>query len=555
MSRYLSLSLLLLLYSITVLGQDASCPASILLAMSRANSACSDLGRNILCYGDGQVSLESDMVLTNFSKQGDKTSLEPINLIQVGGDEAQYSVTSLRLQANLLDLEAGRLISMVAYGDAKIINHVDVLPRVTLIATGLLNIRKTPEANGEVLQELPLRSNIIAIGKAEETGWFRVVVPNTDDLGWVNQSLVNVEGDASLLQIVTAETPLLRPFQILDIETAMDDAPCTGTPESGVLIQTPNTDATPVSMTLNGAKMKILGTVLIHAQASSEMRIYVLNGLAEINAKDSTELAPQGAFISLNLDSDLQASSAPSAAQAYEMADLIGVPVNNLGYRINIAPPTTQDAITQFVINSQTTPTPTPSRIEQIQQQCRYTIIRQATIWGGPGTYYEAIRTLNKDERVRPVIRVEVEGQTWYQLRETGWINSANVSASDNCGEIPLSEVIEYPSYNTIDMETCNTRNGPLRAGQEVTITFYDGGWETLREANRATSVDPGRITVDTKRFSVYAGEPIQVAPSKFYRTFTSYWKAEAGTYRIIAQRLSYILSCDVTVPVGNRRG
>ena len=115
-----------------------------------------------------------------------------------------------------------------------------------------------------------------------------------------------------------------------------------------------------------------------------------------------------------------------------------------------------------------------------------------------------------------------------------------------------MSEVVEYPVYNTLEMESCESTNGPIRAGQWVTITFKDGGWETIREAQRAPQVDPGRVTIDTERLSVYAAEPVPVAPGKYWRVFSAEWEAKAGTVRIVSQRLSYILSCDITVPSGN---
>lgn len=555
MIRHLTIWLLFLLYTFTVIGQDTNtCPTSVILALSRANTACPDLNRNQLCYGNGTINIDADTEITGFSQQGDVTSIESINTIMLDGASEQYSIVSMTLQANLLNVQEGRRVTAVMFGEVQITNYVDVLPQVTLVATGLLNVRDQPESNATILLELPLRSNLTAIGRAEEGGWFRVLVPNTDELGWVNQSLVNAEGDTNQLQIVDETVRLLRPFQIMSIETVVDDAPCPGTPESGVLFQTPNTDKVPVSMTINGATIELLGTILLRAQANGLMQIFVLNGQVEVSALDGIELAPQGSTVSVDLDSGMGVVSAPTSPTPYVMTDLDGVPINNLGYRINIAPPTTQDAITQLVLQSQTIPTPTPSREILVQQQCRHTLSRDMTAWAGPGTFYEAVHDWKKDATVRPVIRTVVEGVTWYLLREGGWINSSAVVATETCGEVPLSDVVEYPVYNTFELETCESTNGPIRAGQWLSITFRDGGWETYRDAENATRVDPGRITVDTERLYVYAGAPIQVAPDRFYRNFSAEWEAQAGTKRIIGQRLSYILSCDVTIPAGNSR-
>jgi len=549
MTRHLIIWLLFSLYSFSVIAQDTStCPTSVVLAMSRANTACADLNRNYLCYGNGTIEVTADEEIDGFAQQGDTITVQAINTITLPTDSEDYNVASMSVQANLLDIEAGRDVTMVMYGDVAVVNQIDLLPQVTLIATGLLNIRETTEADGLVMLELPLRSNLTAIGVNEEGGWYRVVVPDTDELGWVNESLVNVDGDPSQLQVVDENTILQRPFQIMTVTTGVNDAPCVGTPDSGVLMQTPNTDSDPVRLTINGADFQILGTILIHAQADDLMQVYVLNGQVDIGG----ELAPAGAKITVPLDNNLQASDAPSTAEPYEMTDLVAIPINNMGYRVNIAPPTATEFIQQFKLQAMTTPSPTPSREQQVLERCRHTIIEDTNSWAGPGTFYEVVRTFEPDTVIRPTIRTEVEGVTWYLLRQGGWVNANFVNATDVCGEVPLSEVVEYPSYNTLELETCESSNGPIRAGQWVTITFRDGGWETYREAQRATQVDPGRVTVDTDTLSVSASDPIQVATDRFYRVFSARWEAEAGTSRIVGQRLAYILPCDVTVPSGN---
>jgi len=548
MIRHLMIWLLLLLSASIIIGQETSnCPTSVLLAMSRTNSSCTDLDRNSLCYGNGIISVTSDATLNGFVQQGDRTSIDAINTITLTSAADDYSIASMVLQANLLNVQAGRRVTLLMYGDVNVTNHIDVLPQVTLIAKGLLNVRQTTQADGEVIIELPLRSNLTAIGVAEEDGWYRVLVPNTDELGWVNQSLVNVDGDPTQLRVFDETTELLRPFQIMSIETTAGDAPCAGTPDSGVLIQTPNTDGTPVNMTINGMDFNILGTLLLQAQSDAVMRIFVINGQAEIGG----ELIPPGAMTTVQLNEATIAVDLPTSAQPYVVGDLAGIPINNLGYRVNIAAPTTEDMIQHFLLAAQTTPTPRPTRQEQSLQRCRHTLNQDTTTFAGPGTFYEVSRTFEQDAVVRPVLRTEVDGVTWYLLQQGGWIEADVVEANDICGEVPLSEVVEYPVHNTLRMETCDTTNGPIRGGQWLTITFNDGGWETLRAAQRATQVDPGRISVDNVTFPVWATQPVQAAPGKYYRTFNTEIEALPGTFRITGQRLSYILTCDVTIPAG----
>jgi hypothetical protein len=162
------------------------------------------------------------------------------------------------------------------------------------------------------------------------------------------------------------------------------------------------------------------------------------------------------------------------------------------------------------------------------------------------------IREIPAESRVDVVFQVADSGGTaWYQLRTGGWIQAAAVRSSEACGTVPSTEVVQPPRTNTLVMETCDTTNGPIRVGQYVTIEFTDGGWETIGDAQEAPRIDPGRISVNTLRLSVYADPPMLIVqPERYYRRFSAQWRAEAGTWRIQSDRLSYSLICDVTVPV-----
>ena len=55
-----------------------------------------------------------------------------------------------------------------------------------------------------------------------------------------------------------------------------------------------------------------------------------------------------------------------------------------------------------------------------------------------------------------------------------------------------------------------------------------------MREAQCATQVDAGGVTVDTKSLSVYAGQPILVGPDKYFRIFSAEWEAQAGNIALL---------------------
>jgi len=100
-------------------------------------------------------------------------------------------------------------------------------------------------------------------------------------------------------------------------------------------------------------------------------------------------------------------------------------------------------------------------------------------------------------------------------------------------------------------LETCETTNGPVREGQNVRIEFTDGGWETQFDAQRAPQIDPGRVKINTDTYRTSSSDAFQAAPERWYRHFYIHWRAEAGTYRVVGERLTYVVTCDLTVPVG----
>jgi hypothetical protein len=119
-----------------------------------------------------------------------------------------------------------------------------------------------------------------------------------------------------------------------------------------------------------------------------------------------------------------------------------------------------------------------------------------------------------------------------------------------------VTDFVPRQEYNTISLERCETQNGPLRVGQLVTIEFTPPAFENYYDANLALRVDPGEITIDERYQYVRASDPISIGTigtgqERYLRVFSTTWTATGGAHRIISERLSYILSCDITVPFG----
>jgi hypothetical protein len=544
------LTLSLLILTIVIIGitplsaQTDTCPANVLLAFSRSNAACFETERNRLCYGNGtnvaSFYSASDSV---FAAPGDAVDIGSLQSLQVGGGD-EWSVSVIQVQSNLLESQPGRMTMFLAFGDVQIENRVPPLPKFTLTSTGNLNIRMIPDADADIVETLPLRSTVVTNGRTEEGDWLRILMPNTDEVRWVSPEVVTANGDLSMLTVVDENMQVLRPFQVMYLGTGSDDRLCDGVTESGLLIQTPNEQLTDVEFDINGVRLLIRATVFIQVD-SEYMTINVIEGQAKLDHDGYFSHIPPGARIQI-----LGANYSVYRVEPYSVEDMIGLPVNNLNYRVSVPPPMGEDEIAAFMASAAVTPTPVPTPTLTVRQRCVRTARYDTTAWGGPGDYYEMVREIRGGTRLAPVLQViDSDGHSWWQLSDSSWIKASAAESTETCTEVPVTEFFPPPSNNTLILETCATTNGPLRSGQAVAVEFTVDVFQSQADAWNATRIDPGLITLnEIARLRVSARDPVRIADDRYYRTFWGTWTAEPGTFRIMGKRLSYIITCDVTV-------
>ena len=551
--RAASLRPLIIGFFVFIIGFSASaqatCPASVILALARAGSACLNVGRDQACYGNGTVSAIGFDGSELFAQTGDVINAEDIQTLTVGGGD-EYSVASIKIQASLGSND-GRDLTLLAFGDVTIQNLAPPTPELLITATGTLNIREFPTDSAPILAQIGVRDSLNANGRTPDNAWLRVIVAGErgarDLIGWVSSDSITTSGNLlTLTSIADPSQPYIRPFQVMNIQSSENDAPCEGTTESGVLIQSPSVDVREyVDFTVNERPTRLAGTMFVQTvptpNVETNSRVWALDGEALLG----DVFLPAGTryyLIGLNL------------VEPYERAEIAALPINNLPVRFAIPEALTTEAYEAALAVYQArsvTPTPPPPD-PTLLAACQRTIRINADLRAGPGTNYEIVNSISADTRVYPVIAAEdLNGLLWYQLQNSNWISADLVEESGLCEPVPTSSYSEAPTSNVLSLETCGTSNGPIRAGQLVTIEFVPPAFDNLYDAQRATSIDPGRITVENRRQTVRASQPQSVGGERYVRVFSTIWRAATGTYRITGDRLSYEVICDVVVSVG----
>ena len=524
----------------TTLAQ-AVCPTDILLGFARSAAACARAPVWAVCYGNGTVTAEPHVDrMVIWEKTGQFAPIADVRRVAVDSVTA-WSVASWTMPGDL-PMTRQRGMTALLYGTGSIQDRLPPLPTLRVQAQAALVIRRTPDIKGEIMVEYSVGREVIANGRTVDNGWLRVLVPDTAEVGWAASNLVKDEGFNTLAP-VTIETPVEQPYQNITLVTLADNAPCAEAPASGLLLQSPDAK-TRVTLTLNDQTIELAGTALMQSPDGAELFVAVLDGYALV---DGTYV-PAGAQVMGKDD----AEPIPDTMIVLYSTTL---PLAQLPTRFSPPNPFTADSLEAARVAFTAVPTPTPARPDPNGPDvCRYTLRRDTNLWAGPATFYEVVANREAGQRVSipALAAVDAEGELWWQLSSSFWVEASAVNVTGLCQPIPVLEYINAPRYNTLVMETCETTNGPLREGQYVTITFRPPGWETRIEAANAASIDPGSLVINNReRLSVFASDIIHINETEWLREFYGYWEPSTEQARVVAHRLEYELICDLTVPAG----
>lgn len=309
------------------LAQD-NCPTFVSYALNTVDSACTDIARNQLCYGNITLNVTPRIAINDlhFNQSGDLANLADIEKIQLSPFDTatdEWGIALMSVQANLPDTLPGQNVSFLLFGDVSIADASSDIIEVPLTAMTGVNVRAHPNTTATVVGSLRNGQSVTAIGRLADSSWVRIRLEN-DSLGWVASSYL----DGEVYQLLQTDGTDFGPMQAFYFSTGIGHAACAEAPDSGILIQTPEGVDT-VILRANNVEIELGSTIYIQAIAGDAMIVNVIEGEAIITSFGETQVVPAGTFSSIPLDANGLASGIPEYPQAYDESALQNLPIDH----------------------------------------------------------------------------------------------------------------------------------------------------------------------------------------------------------------------------------
>jgi hypothetical protein len=349
MKRIIWLLLFLTFISSRTLAQ-LDCPAIVEVALDTTRRDCDETMLNEACYGISFIEAEARQEVSNFTFEtsGDTVAildLQSMRLSAMDTEQGTWGIALMEVQANTSDREEEiEGATILLFGDTAIQNAEQL---IAIETTQNTPVYQFPDTQSEVLEDIADGTPIIANGLLETNDWIRVWLPQ-GVAGWLMidamtttediNTLVKVPVLEAMMPLKTTSTSQYGPMQAFYFESGMNDSPCDEAPESGVLIQTPEGEAS-VTIWMDEVVVQLEGTVYVQAQEDDLMELYLIDGSAQIEAEEETRTALEGTVITVPLDENLLADGVPSEPQPYSMSDVAVLPTSLLPNPVAAAPP------------------------------------------------------------------------------------------------------------------------------------------------------------------------------------------------------------------------
>lgn len=465
--------LVVLLSAGIVLAQDddsGNCPTLVQEAFTATELICEGVTTNQACFGNGIIEFEpragaEELVFAQAGDRAPLTDFQAIRLRSLNTENAIWASILIHLDARTSASGAADVMGLV-FGDVSLNNasqaSSSTFPTLSgrVAALNGIVVRRGPASTETVVWQLVNNEEITLTGRSSDNTWLRIQIPSAfGGPGWVAAQFIDYEGALDTLRIVTAADPApdlappeYGPMQSFSFQSGLTDESCEDTPDSGILLQSPNGLADNVRLLVNGAELQFNGTVFLQAQSGGELRVTVLEGLAILTAGSASQTVPSGTQSSVTLDADLVPLGTPSAPAAFDSARFIFLPIRLLARPFEIAEAAPDSAGATFG------QPPAPESLE-----CVLTLPagpENKILRAGPGVDYAIADYMSPGQRLNGIGRAsDTFGYIWYLTDHpnAAWIRFDVVESTSSCAELPI---VAAPSLESAQPDTTPVPGG-----------------------------------------------------------------------------------------------
>lgn len=310
-----------------------SCSQIVQLALNNVDNLCEFLDDNQACYGHAMVNAlpQTGITSLNFQEEGDIEELIKMRAIRLSPMDmvrGVWGVAMLKLRA-YIQYANPEVVTFLLFGDTDIENNVDRVETIDVTAIAYSNVRLRPSVNTGVVGVLEPGTTTVANGRTEDSMWVRVTLPENLRPGWTYVPNLADNDAIDDLAVVDSKAPIFGPMQAFTLRSGIDDSACPESPQSGMLIQTPEGLAE-VTLLINEVSIQLQATAFVQADPGGEMSVGILSGQGWVEAGGVRQPVFAGTQVSIPIGEDLAFADVPAPPQPYDMTTLNGLPLNLL---------------------------------------------------------------------------------------------------------------------------------------------------------------------------------------------------------------------------------
>lgn len=334
MKHLLVVPVLALCMSLTA-AQDA-CPVFVREALDTLFDGCEGLGRNQACYGNTLVEATGRTPEFSFDGEGDIASVTDFDTLAFAPYDSareQWGVVKMSLQANIPNSLPGQNVTVILLGDVDVQQVSEPLPTTSVFTTGPLRLRSTPDTTSDnIITVMPGNTLLMATGRNEAGDWLRLVHNDPVQgalVGWASTVSLGITEPTDSLMVITPGNTLVNafpaPMQAFTFSGGIGDSPCSGAPDSGLIISTP-AGSGKIAFEINTVRVSV-GSTLWLRSVDDGLRFDLATGSAVITADDTSVTVPAGAYAFVPTDDDGFPTGAPQGPMAYGVNDVGRLPL------------------------------------------------------------------------------------------------------------------------------------------------------------------------------------------------------------------------------------